>query len=62
MEVLRDLLATHDSDIRYVAPESRSRIASIYLPLLSVVMDSFQRLYKVSGCAYMVYNKWAWLL
>ena len=49
MEVLRDLLAAHDSDIRYVAPESRSRIASIYLPLLSVVMDSFQRLYKVSG-------------
>ena len=54
VEVLRDLLAGHDSDTRYTAPECRSRISSIYLPLLSVVMDNYHRLYKV-GVA------WVWL-
>ena len=47
MEVLRDLLSAHDSDVRYSSVVSRARIASIYLPLLSVVMDNFHRLYKV---------------
>uniref|UniRef100_A0A1X7SYM2 C2 DOCK-type domain-containing protein n=1 Tax=Amphimedon queenslandica TaxID=400682 RepID=A0A1X7SYM2_AMPQE len=44
VEVLRDLLASHDSDIRYT--NFRSRISSIYLPLLSIVMDNYHRLYK----------------
>ncbi len=46
IQVLRDLLASHDSDARYNNPESRARIASIYLPLLSVLMDSYSHLYK----------------
>lgn len=46
IECLRDLLASHDSDSRYNSPESRARIASIYLPLLSIVMDNYQHLYK----------------
>ncbi len=46
IQVLRDLLASHDSDARYNSPESRARIASIYLPLLSVLMDSYSHLYK----------------
>lgn len=46
IEVLRDLLASHDSDTRYNSPEARARIASIYLPLLSITMDNFQHLYK----------------
>ena len=46
IQVLRDLLAGHDSDLRYNSPEARSKIASIYLPLLSVVMDNYQLLYK----------------
>ncbi len=45
-QVLRDLLASHDSDARYNSPECRARIASLYLPLLSVVMDNFGHLYK----------------
>ena len=48
IEVLRDLLASHDSDSRYNSPEIRARIASIYLPLLSVIMDNYQHLYKGS--------------
>ena len=47
VEVLRDLLSAHDSDVRYSSVVARARIASIYLPLLSVVMDNFHRLYKV---------------
>lgn len=43
---MRDLLAGHDSDSRYNTLESRATISSIYLPLLSVVMDNYQHLYK----------------
>lgn len=46
IQVLRDLLASHDSDSRYNSSESRAKIASIYLPLLSIVMDNYQHLYK----------------
>ena len=46
IQVLRDLLAGHDSDLRYNNAESRAKIASIYLPLLSIVMDNYQILYK----------------
>ena len=46
IQVLRDLLAGHDSDLRYNSAESRAKIASIYLPLLSIVMDNYQILYK----------------
>ena len=44
--MVRDLLASHDSDSRYNKPSARARIASLYLPLLSIVMDNFQCLYK----------------
>ena len=47
VEVLRDLIGGHDCDLRYGTAEARSRIASLYLPLLSVVMDNYHRLYKV---------------
>ena len=46
IQVLRDLLAGHDSDLRYNSREARAKIASIYLPLLSIVMDNYQLLYK----------------
>ena len=46
IQVLRDLLAGHDSDLRYNNAEARAKIASIYLPLLSIVMDNYQLLYK----------------
>lgn len=46
IQVLRDLLASHDSDSRYDSSEARASIASIYLPLLSILMDNYQHLYK----------------
>lgn len=44
-------MASHDSDSRYNSPESKARIASIYLPLLSVVMESHQHLYNGWKCS-----------
>ena len=44
--MVRDLLASHDSDGRYNKPSARARIASLYLPLLSIIMDNYQHLYK----------------
>ena len=46
IQVLRDLLASHDSDLRYNNGEARAKIASIYLPLLSILMDNYHILYK----------------
>lgn len=46
IQVLRDLLACHDNDSRYNNAECRASIASIYLPLLTVVMENYQHLYK----------------
>ncbi|EDW71168.1 uncharacterized protein Dvir_GJ16211, isoform A [Drosophila virilis] len=40
---IRNLLTSHDS--RYDA-EVRSRVASLYIPLLSIVMDTFSQLYQ----------------
>ena len=46
IEVVRDLLASHDSDSRYNKLTARARIASLYLPLLSTIMDLYPHLYK----------------
>jgi len=48
IQVLRDLLASHDSDSRFNSSECRATIASIYLPLLTIVMDNYSHLYKGS--------------
>ena len=53
VEMLRDLIASHDCDIRYVSPKIKSRIACLYLPLLSIVMDNYSSLHKV--CLYSVH-------
>lgn len=39
-------MASHDSDSRFDSPEARAVIASVYLPLLSVLMDNYHHLYK----------------
>lgn len=38
-------MTTHDFDSRYYEPESRARIAVLYLPLLGIVMDTIPQLY-----------------
>jgi hypothetical protein len=51
VDLIRDLMAHHDFDIRYTDIQRKARVASIYLPLLSVVMDSWQFLYKGTDSA-----------
>ena len=46
VDLVRDLMAHHDFDIRYTDISRKARVASLYLPLLSVVMDSWQWIYK----------------
>ena len=46
--MLRDLLAAHDNDIRYGTAAGRSRIATMYFPLLSIVMQHSGILFKDS--------------
>ena len=46
VEMLRDLVAAHDNDIRYSSSESRKRIATIYFPLLPIVMQHYNVLFK----------------
>lgn len=42
---VRNLMTTHDLDTRYVDPETRARVAVLYLPLLGIVMDAIPQLY-----------------
>ena len=41
-------MARHDFDIRYTDVTRKARVASLYFPLLGIVMDSWQWLYKGS--------------
>nr|XP_037877673.1 dedicator of cytokinesis protein 7 isoform X2 [Bombyx mori] len=40
------LLTAHDADPRVAEPELKARVASLYLPLLGIVMDAYPQLYR----------------
>ncbi|CAG9567548.1 unnamed protein product [Danaus chrysippus] len=40
------LLSAHDADPRLSSPEVKARVAALYLPLVSIVMDAQPQLYK----------------
>ena len=46
--LIRDLFASHDANPRYQSQSSRERIAMLYMPLLSIVMDNVANLYHGS--------------
>eukprot|EP00794_Sanderia_malayensis_P007879 gene7879-8730_t len=46
VDVIRDLIASHDLDCRYDSLVCRNRIAALYLPLLAIVMDVSNQLYE----------------
>ncbi|XP_014668067.1 PREDICTED: dedicator of cytokinesis protein 7-like [Priapulus caudatus] len=48
INLVRNLLTCHDSDPRYSEPECKNRVAALYLPLLSIVMDSLCQLHDAS--------------
>ena len=39
IDCITDLIACHDSDTRYDEPSCRARVASLYLPLLGIVIE-----------------------
>ena len=45
INVIRDLMASHDADLRFQDIDIKSRVASLYLPLLGIVMESLNQLY-----------------
>ena len=46
--MIRNLMDSHDIDPRFQEPEVRARIAALYLPLVSLVMDVLHQLYDPS--------------
>lgn len=40
------LLSAHDADPRLSSPDVKARVAALYLPLVSIVMDAQPQLYK----------------
>lgn len=45
VNVLKDVILSHDVDSRYDSIECRNRIASLYLPLLAIGMEVLHTLY-----------------
>ena len=45
INLIRNLLASHDADPRYKDVEVRARVASLYLPLIGIIIDSLPQLY-----------------
>lgn len=45
INVVRNLLASHDMDERFQDPDVKGRVATLYLPLLSIVMDALPQLH-----------------
>ena len=45
---IRNLICFHDSDPRYKDRECRARVASLYLPLVGIVIDNLGKLYSWS--------------
>ena len=45
ISLVRNLLSSHDADPRYKDPEVRARVATLYLPLLGIVLGRLFILY-----------------
>ena len=45
IDCLADLIKCHDSDTRYDELPCRARVASLYLPLLGIVIENFPLLH-----------------
>ncbi|KAM5256423.1 dedicator of cytokinesis protein 7 [Ctenodactylus gundi] len=45
INMVHNLLSSHDSDPRYSDPQTKARVAMLYLPLIGVVMETVPQLY-----------------
>lgn len=43
------LITLHDSDSRFAEPECKARVATLYLPLLVIVMDMLPQLHNCNA-------------
>uniref|UniRef100_A0A3B4A7C3 Uncharacterized protein n=1 Tax=Periophthalmus magnuspinnatus TaxID=409849 RepID=A0A3B4A7C3_9GOBI len=51
VNVVHNLLSSHDSDPRYADPEVKARVAMLYLPLIGIVMEALPQLHDFTGGA-----------
>ena len=49
VNVVHNLLSSHDSDPRYADPEVKARVAMLYLPLIGIVMEALPQLHDFTG-------------
>uniref|UniRef100_A0A8B9FCK0 Dedicator of cytokinesis 7 n=1 Tax=Amazona collaria TaxID=241587 RepID=A0A8B9FCK0_9PSIT len=45
INMVHNLLSSHDSDPRYADPQVKARVAMLYLPLIGVIMETVPQLY-----------------
>nr|XP_043900232.1 dedicator of cytokinesis protein 7 isoform X8 [Solea senegalensis] len=45
VNVVHNLLSSHDSDPRYADPEVKARVAMLYLPLIGIIMETLPQLH-----------------
>lgn len=45
VNLIRGLMTSHDWDCRFTEPEVKARIASLYLPLIAIILDALPQLY-----------------
>ncbi|NP_001277565.1 dedicator of cytokinesis protein 7 isoform 1 [Mus musculus] len=45
INMVHNLLSTHDSDPRYSDPQIKARVAMLYLPLIGIIMETVPQLY-----------------
>ena len=45
VNMVRNLLTSHDFDSRFNETNLRSRVANLYLPLIAIIIDNFQKLF-----------------
>jgi len=44
ISVVQNLLASHDVDLRYQSRDAKARIATLYVPLIGIVIDALPQL------------------
>uniref|UniRef100_A0A1B6EVF4 Dedicator of cytokinesis protein 7 n=1 Tax=Cuerna arida TaxID=1464854 RepID=A0A1B6EVF4_9HEMI len=49
VNTVRNLMTCHDSDARFAEPEYKARVATLYLPLLVIVMDMLPQLHNCNA-------------
>uniref|UniRef100_A0AAR2K8D4 Dedicator of cytokinesis 7 n=1 Tax=Pygocentrus nattereri TaxID=42514 RepID=A0AAR2K8D4_PYGNA len=58
INVVHNLLSSHDSDPRYADPEVKARVAMLYLPLIGIVMETLPQLHDFTGMCKKSHNQW----